>query len=167
MIRTILVVCEGNVCRSPMAEALFHARLPDRTVTSAGINALVGMQAAKFSQDVMSERGLELSGHRARQLRYLMCVEADLILVMEREQKNQLEIRYPFARGRIFRLGEHENFDILDPYRQPRILYERCVHLIELGVAGWLSRLKLVERNARQTDPVKTNPNVFEPDLNS
>lgn len=99
MIQTILVVCEGNVCRSPMAEALLHARLPDRTVTSAGINALVGMQAAKLSQDVMNERGLELSGHRARQLRHLMCVEADLILVMEREQKTELEIRYPFARA--------------------------------------------------------------------
>lgn len=43
MIESILIVCEGNLCRSPMAAALFAAALPGRAVTSAGLNALVGL----------------------------------------------------------------------------------------------------------------------------
>ncbi|AOJ01057.1 MULTISPECIES: low molecular weight protein-tyrosine-phosphatase [Burkholderia] len=144
MIESILVVCEGNLCRSPMAAAFFAAALPGRTVTSAGFNALVGMPAAPLAQDVMRERGIDLSAHRAQQLGRAQCASADLILVMDRGQRRLVEDQYPLARGKVFRIGEHENFDVRDPYRQPRFVFERSARLIELGVNGWLSRLRLV-----------------------
>jgi protein-tyrosine phosphatase len=125
VIGTILVVCEGNVCRSPMAEALLGAALPDVKV-------------------VMRERGVDIGEHRARQISRSLCVEADLILVMDRDQRRFLEERYSFARGKVFRLGEHDDFDIHDPYRQPRFVFERCARLIEAGIARWLTRLQLV-----------------------
>ncbi|MDE1180420.1 low molecular weight protein-tyrosine-phosphatase [Paraburkholderia sp.] len=144
MIGNILVVCEGNVCRSPMAAALLAVALPGRSVASAGFNALVGVPAMQFAQEVMRTRGLQLDAHRGRQLSRAACVEADLILVMDRIQRTLLEEQYPFARGKIFRLGEYKNFDIHDPYRQPRFVFERCARLIELGVGDWLERLRRV-----------------------
>lgn len=144
MIESILIVCEGNLCRSPMAVALFAAALPGRAVTSAGLNALVGLPAAPLAQDVMRERGVDLSAHRAQQLGRAHCASADLILVMDRGQRRLVEERYPLARGKVFRIGEHENFDVHDPYRQPRFVFERSARLLELGVNGWLSRLRLV-----------------------
>ncbi|ABC39533.1 low molecular weight protein-tyrosine-phosphatase [Burkholderia thailandensis] len=144
MIDSILVVCEGNLCRSPMAAALFAASLPGRTVTSAGFNALVGLPAAPLAQDVMRERGIDLSAHRAQQLGRAQCATADLILVMDHGQRRLVEERHPLARGKVFRIGEHENFDVHDPYRQPRFVFERSARLLELGVNGWLARLRLV-----------------------
>lgn len=63
---------------------------------------------------------------------------------MDRGQRRLVEERYPLARGKVFRIGEHENFDVHDPYRQPRFVFERSARLLELGVNGWLSRLRLV-----------------------
>ena len=122
MIETILVVCEGNVCRSPMAAALLATALPGVNVVSCGVNALVGKPAVPLAQDVMRERGQDIGEHRAQKISRSLCVEADLIPVMDRDQRRFLEDRYPLARGKVFRLGEHDNFDILDPYRQPCVL---------------------------------------------
>jgi protein-tyrosine phosphatase len=148
MIETILVVCEGNICRSPMAKAFLADALPGVTVLSGGVNALVGKPATAIAQEVMLTRGFDISEHRAQQISRSSCAEADLILVMDRDQRKFLEERYPLIRGKVFRLGEHENTDILDPYRQPRFVFERCARLIEMGVDSWLSRLQLVRASA-------------------
>ncbi|MDN7496472.1 low molecular weight protein-tyrosine-phosphatase [Burkholderia gladioli] len=144
MMDSILVVCEGNICRSPMAEAMLRQAVPGRRVTSAGLNALVGMPASPYAQEVMRMRGLDVSTHRAQQIGRCLCADADLILVMARGQRLSLESRFPFVRGRVFRLGEHTDFDVHDPYRQPRFVFERCARLIELGVSEWSRRLRIV-----------------------
>ncbi|WP_186288938.1 low molecular weight protein-tyrosine-phosphatase [Burkholderia gladioli] len=144
MMDSILVVCEGNICRSPMAEAMLRQAVPGRRVASAGLNALVGMPASPYAQEVMRTRGLDVSTHRAQQIGRCLCADADLILVMARGQRLSLESRFPFVRGRVFRLGEHTDFDVHDPYRQPRFVFERCARLIELGVSEWSRRLRIV-----------------------
>lgn len=80
------MVCVGNICRSPMAEALVAHRLagmPGVATASAGISALVGRPADGLAQELMAARGLDLSGHRARQLTPELATSFDLILVME------------------------------------------------------------------------------------
>ncbi|WP_186121635.1 low molecular weight protein-tyrosine-phosphatase [Burkholderia gladioli] len=144
MMDSILVVCEGNICRSPMAEAMLRQAVPGRRVASAGLNALVGMPASPYAQEVMRMRGLDVSTHRAQQIGRCLCADADLILVMARGQRLSLESRFPFVRGRVFRLGEHTDFDVHDPYRQPRFVFERCARLIDLGVSEWSRRLRIV-----------------------
>jgi protein-tyrosine phosphatase len=139
MIKQILVVCEGNICRSPMGEALFRAR--GRTAISAGLNALVGKAPPDHASAVMRDRGIDINGHIGQQITRAMCTEADLILVMDSGQKRTLESLLPITRGKVFRICEHTNIDVGDPYRQPRSAFDRCAQLIDSGVTDWISHL--------------------------
>jgi len=141
--RSILVVCVGNICRSPMAEALLRRRLQGRdiSVSSAGLGALVGNPADAIAQTLMSERGIDLSAHRARQFGAEYLCDAELILVMETWQQREIEKKFPPAHGRVYRLGHWGNFDIADPYRKPRDAFERALADIERGIDEWMKRL--------------------------
>jgi len=140
----ILLVCIGNICRSPVAEALLKQHFPDKAVSSAGMAALVGQPAHDTAQEIAHRHGLDLSNHRARQISDAMCTQADLILVMESRQQRELASRYPLARGKIHCLGEWsdgERFEVSDPYRQPREAFEQAHTAIERGVENWAQRL--------------------------
>jgi protein-tyrosine phosphatase len=131
----ILMVCTGNICRSPIAEVLLAARLGQgRAVESAGIHALVGWPADAVARELMAERGLDLAPHRARQLTAAMVRSADLILVMEEGQRREVEALDPSARGRVHRLGRIGGFDVPDPYQQGRGAFEHATKLIERGL---------------------------------
>jgi protein-tyrosine phosphatase len=140
--KRILVVCEGNICRSPMGEALLAAALLDAHVRSAGLGAMVGWPADDTAQRLMTERGIDISAHRAQQINRPLCLECDLVLVMDTEQKQRLESLYPAARGRVFRLAEHLKQDIPDPYRQGDAAFREALDLIDRGTAQWLGRIQ-------------------------
>lgn len=123
-----------------MAEALLRERLggrPKARVASAGIAALVGEPADPVARDLLAERGLDISGHRARQLTAGLAAGFDLVLVMERRQVRQVEAMFPFLRGRIRRIGEYGDFDVPDPYREPRTAFARALSLIERGIQDY------------------------------
>ena len=138
----ILTLCVGNICRSPLAQALLARELPKHQVRSAGLNALVGYPADPAVIQIAQEHGFDLGGHRAQQVTSVMCQQAELILVMEQEHKTQLEQLYPQVRGKVFRLGLFSEFDIADPYRQPREAFDTAYEGIAQGVADWLTRIK-------------------------
>ncbi len=149
----ILVVCVGNICRSPMAEALLRDALRGQeeiTVESAGLGALVGHPADKHAVDLMSEQGIDITAHRARQLHPDMVAKADLILVMETGHKTSLETAEPTARGKVHRLCEWQDKDIDDPYRQPKEAFAEALKDIEDGVADWVERLTQMGDQKRQ-----------------
>lgn len=83
MFNKILVVCVGNICRSPTAERLLKHYQPELTVDSAGLGALVGKGADERAMSVARDHHLSLDGHVARQVTGRMCREYDLILAME------------------------------------------------------------------------------------
>ena len=85
MFKSILVVCTGNVCRSPIGERLLRQHLPDRYIASAGIFGLEGCPADDSAQDVAWRHGISLDGHVARRLTRNLMQGSDLILVMEPE----------------------------------------------------------------------------------
>lgn len=144
----ILVVCVGNICRSPTAEALLQTQLPNAKVWSAGLAALVGHPADQFAQDVAAEHDIDLSTHRAQQLASWMCKDADLILVMEKAQKQELEYQYPYTRGKVHCLGITQAgrpaSDITDPYQQARGAFYTAYQHIEQGARLWAERIKLL-----------------------
>ena len=140
--RSILVVCEGNICRSPMAAGLLQAGLPDLKVRSAGLGALVGEPAHETAAALMRERGIDIGAHRARQITRAMCLESEIILVMDREQRQRLQNMFPEACGRVFRIGEYAEVDIPDPYRQSVQAFRHALNLLDLSVQHWLQRIQ-------------------------
>ena len=144
MIRKILVVCIGNICRSPMAEGLLKKALPNLQISSAGISAMVGDGADPIAIHIMAEAGIDISGHRARMLTDAIARDADLILVMDELQKSQLSMQYPYIRGKVFKLAEATKQDIHDPYRQDHEVFNSAFLLIQNGVNEWVKRINSI-----------------------
>lgn len=144
MISRILVVCIGNICRSPMAEAMLKHALPACTVSSAGLGALVGHQAEPLARKLMKARGFDISKHRARQLEPWMVGAADLVLVMDKDQKRHIEDDFPVAKGKVFRLGEPNRIDIADPYQQDIAAFQHAAELIAQNISLWVNRIQAI-----------------------
>lgn len=141
---SILTICIGNICRSPMAEALLAQALPGSTVSSAGIGALVGHPADDKATALMVARGLDISGHRARQVNRSICQQADMIFVMDNKQRKFLEENFPMVTGKVFRLGEFAKQDVPDPYRKSEEAFSDALALIEAGVNAWAPRISKI-----------------------
>lgn len=144
MIDSILVVCVGNICRSPMGEGLLRQALPECHVSSAGLGALVGEPADPIAVELMRARELDITRHRARQLTPGMMEEADLVLVMELDHQRHIERNYPLARGKIFRLCESMRVDIPDPYRRGREAFDRALCHIVQGAEAWVPKINSI-----------------------
>lgn len=144
MIEHILVVCVGNICRSPMAEALLRARLAGRgvAVESAGLVGLAGEPIDPTAAAVLAAHGLALDGHVARKLAPDMISAADLVLAMDQRQLSAIRALAPQARGKTFLLGHWiDAAAVADPYGQPRSAFEECHALIERAVDAWVAHL--------------------------
>ena len=101
MFERILIVCDGNICRSPTVAAMLRELKPGKTVSSAGLVGLVGHDMESTARAVAEENGLECGPHTARKLDSELCRDSDLILVMESRQKERLSRVFPEASGMI------------------------------------------------------------------
>lgn len=144
MFQRILVVCTGNICRSPMAAALLRERLRDRGVEvhSAGIAALVHRPADPLAQQVMEAHGHDISAHRAQQATQAMLSTMDLILTLEQLHCDWIHSRYPQLHGRVHKLTRWRgNADIADPYGRTKTEFEQAYAEIEPCIEDWAQRL--------------------------
>jgi len=118
---SVLFVCTANICRSPMAMALFRSRVENAQdewrVESAGTWAMEGRPPAKFTQAVLQTRGLDVSDHRSRSVSKEMLSEFNLILTMENNHKTALKVEFSEYESNIYMLSEMigEQYDIQDP----------------------------------------------------
>ncbi|THA30042.1 hypothetical protein [Streptomyces sp. A1547] len=103
---TILFICTGNVHRSPLAERLLAARLPEARVGSAGTRAqhIAGMHPATGS--VLKQLGGNRAGFTSRLLRPELVAEADLVLGLEREHRETAVRLWPVALRKCFTVRE-------------------------------------------------------------
>lgn len=142
MITSVLVVCVGNICRSPTGERLLKRALPDKRIASAGLGALKGYPADQTASEVAETHGLSLAGHQAQQLTAGMCRDYDLILVMEKRHIEQVNRIDPAARGKTMLLGHWLNHqEIADPYRKSREAFEEVYGLLENATQKWVNVL--------------------------
>ncbi|WP_410014350.1 protein tyrosine phosphatase [Sodalis sp. RH24] len=142
MFDNILVVCVGNICRSPTGEQLLKKYTTSKKVTSAGIQALVGHSADKTAEIIASENGLCLSGHHARQLTPSMCRGHDLILVMEKNHYHAVCSIAPEVRGKIMLYGHWiGKRDIPDPYRMSEAVFRSVYQLLDSSAQKWAQHL--------------------------
>ncbi|GLH71206.1 protein-tyrosine-phosphatase [Geothrix rubra] len=151
-IRSVLVLCEANHCRAPIAEGLLRAALgPSVRVASAGLNALVDMPPDPEGVRIMREEGHDISGHRGRQFTPDLAREVDLILVMDSRQKEWCTQLAPSARGRIFLLGHWLSTppqDIADPFCQGPDVFRQIYKDIQRSVSAWVPHLLSEQRLA-------------------
>ena len=139
-IRRILVVCVGNICRSPMAEYLLRKHLQGRgvTVESAGIAAADGARIDPNALGVLATHGIDADAHVARRLDQAMIDAADLVLVMERSHLDFIRARFPSATGKTFLLGRWiGEFEMPDPLGRPRETFEHLYRALERAAYRW------------------------------
>ena len=157
---TVLFVCTGNVCRSPMAMGLLRDRLARLGltnaihVTSAGTFALDGQPPTGGAQHVMEARDIDISSHRAQTVTPDRLKQADIIIVMTEAHRGSIFHLAPEALHKVLLLSElaGEHVDIPDPYGQPREAYEATARLIEQYIDRGLENL-LERLGIRQQRP--------------
>ena len=143
MFDRILVICEGNVCRSPVAAEMLRALRPEKAVRSAGIRALEGRDLDETARAVAREQGLECQTHAARTLSPELSRWAEVILVMEARQREFILEHYPEVSGKTF-LITHWNGrgDIADPFRRDREVYEHVHRMLNEATAAWADKIR-------------------------
>ena len=142
----IAIVCTGNTCRSPMAEAILRkqleARFGDRPfqVLSAGVAAMDGSGPSPQAVEVMHRRGVDLRDHRSRYLDESVMRVADLVLTMTSGHRQAVVGAWPDMSDRVFTL-RHDGGDITDPIGMPEEVYDRCAQQITDELEVWLDKL--------------------------
>jgi len=159
--KTILLVCTANQCRSPMAEGLMRRKLEregragEIRAASAGVDALDGCRATENSIQAMAARGIDISEHRSRATENSIQAmaargidisehrsrattdkilqDAALILTMERAHANVLQALFPAHAERVHLLAQMAGLesDVADPVGSPLEDYRRTAQEIE------------------------------------
>lgn len=144
----ILIVCTANICRSPVGEALLRQKLQEQglsnwQVSSAGTWAMDGRRAAEFSQQLMAERGMDITTHRSRNITADTLTDVDLVLCMEAGHAEALRAEFPALAHKIFMITEMRGrkYSVNDPYGGPLETYQQMVQELDDILTQGLPRI--------------------------
>jgi glycine hydroxymethyltransferase len=136
MKKTILFVCTGNVCRSPMAEGLMKELLGGRediVVLSAGVSAPKGAPASQHSIQALSELSIDLKSFRSQPVTEELLEQCTHVFTMTRDHRRLIDLLFPEHGEKIRLLGEFSGNggDVPDPIGQGLSTYKRCRDVIK------------------------------------
>lgn len=136
----LLFVCQGNICRSPVAAAFARKHLPGHRIECVGLHSVEGRQTPLHVQEVAEAMGLDLAAHESRRVTARQVTEADLILLMDVENYQALVREFPEAAPKATLLGLFapgaKRASIPDPLAATPDETRRVLEQIECSVAG-------------------------------
>jgi protein-tyrosine-phosphatase/tRNA A37 threonylcarbamoyladenosine synthetase subunit TsaC/SUA5/YrdC len=149
----VLLVCTGNTCRSPMAEAMMQAKMEKKFATqfansttkpivacSAGISAMAGGRASTEAVRAMQDKGLDLQHHESCPLNQRLVERADLILTMTSSHRQAILSRWPSFANKTFPIAM-DGEEISDPFGGPIDLYRACADQLNDCLDRWLETI--------------------------
>ena len=145
---TVLFVCTGNTCRSPMAEQMFNEQARDLSARafSAGLDAVPGSTINPQAANALTSLGYNPTEHSSTLVSTEAVEEGDVILTFTQDQKNELGQRFPTAIRKLFTISEYANGeqgqDVLDPYGKSDEVYRETAETIDSLVKVIASSLK-------------------------
>ena len=145
MVKTVLFVCTGNTCRSPMAVGFIKKFAPDKKlkILSAGTSASNGVPPSANAIEVMQEEGIDISEHRSTMLDGYLLDEADIVLVMTEMHRNHIVSWFKSTKEKIRLLREFDDVNddkdypnIPDPIGRDIEIYRKCREMIKRSLRG-------------------------------
>ena len=153
---SILLVCTANQCRSPMAEVLFKEFLKSQgqaaskwRVESAGVHAAQNSPTTTYTQEVVTELGLDLSQHHSQGVTKDLAKSFQLVLTMEKWQRQLIHQLCPDISDRVLMLSQIVGIekDIIDPVEMSKNDYREILKEIQSYFEqGWKNILLLAKK---------------------
>jgi glycine hydroxymethyltransferase len=147
-VKSVLFVCTGNICRSPIAEGLLCRLLGNRKdieVASAGVHAVRGQPPSLYAVQVCEEEGADISGLRSQPLTSALIDRATHIFAMTGAHLETIQMLFPQGAEKSFLLREFEEpgttvwRDVPDPIGLGREIYEDCARIIKNALPSVLA----------------------------
>src|SRR6266704_2184265 len=162
-VKSVLFVCTGNICRSPIAEGLFCRLLGNRKdieVVSAGVHAVRGEPPSLYAVQVCEDEGVDISGQRSQPISSSLVDRATHIFAMTGGHVEMIQTQFPQSADKSFLLREFEEpgttvwRDVPDPIGLGREVYEDCAHIIGHAlpsVLAFVEQSQLVRPGAKHS----------------
>ncbi len=174
LVKHVLFVCTGNICRSPLAEGLFREMVknrPDFKVSSAGVGAIFGQAPSLHSVEVLRPWGVDITGQRSQPLSEKLVAEATYIFAMTRGHLDNIQMFFPEAAEKTFLLREFQPgkpgaLDVPDPIGQGLEAYLQCrdtIHAALPSVLNFIDQPMTTSDSATHVAPSASTPGSSRP----